>query len=173
MRERLLAVQELLRPRLPGHGVRWVVPGQLHLTLRFLGSVEAGLAAALCDAMPRLAGAHAAVAAQVAGCLLWPSAKAPRVLVLRLQSQGGLERLAARIEELVVGLGLARESRRFRAHVTLARIAHGCAPVQPLLESPAIALTIDAVALVRSTLRPEGALHEVLRRWPLAIHGGS
>ena len=98
----------------------------------------------------------------------WPSSHSPRVLVLRLESRGALERLAAAIEEMVGGIGIAREPRRFRAHVTLARAAAGAAPMQPFVEAPPpVPLAIDALALVGSTLRPEGALHEVLARWPL------
>ena len=40
--------------------------------------------------------------------------------------------------------------------------------MQPFVEAPPpVPLAIDALALVGSTLRPEGALHEVLARWPL------
>ena len=109
-----------------------------------------------------------AIAAHVAGWQYWPSSKAPRVLVLRLESRGELERLAAQLEELVAGLGLPREPRRFRAHLTLARVGAGSAPLQPFVEPPpAIAMTVDTLALVRSTLQPQGAVHQVLRQWPL------
>jgi RNA 2',3'-cyclic 3'-phosphodiesterase len=165
---RLVALQELLRPRLPRRDYRWVPAHQLHLTLRYFGAVDAAPVAALRQRLPLLAASVAAVAAHVGGWQFWPSPQSPRVLVLRLESRGALERLAAAIEELVGGIGFAREPRRYRAHVTLARAAAGAAPMLPLVEPPpAIPLAIDALALVGSTLRPEGALHEVLERWPL------
>lgn len=167
-RDQLQALQELLRARLPKRDWRWVPPAQLHLTLRFLGQVAAAPAALLREAMPALAGAQPAVAAHVAGWQFWPSARAPRVLVLRLESRGALERLAARLEELVAGCGLPREPRRFRAHLTLARLGAGSAPLLPFVEAPpSLPLAIDAITLVRSTLRAEGALHEPLQSWPL------
>lgn len=66
------------------------------------------------------------------------------------------------------GIGLPR--RRFRPHVTLARLRPGAAP-PPL--PPGLAKTdlpdlpVTAVALYGSTLHPMGARHQILAEYPL------
>jgi RNA 2',3'-cyclic 3'-phosphodiesterase len=83
--------------------------------------------------------------------------------------------LQAAIEEGVVGLGLAREDRPFMPHLTLARIRERKAmePLIRLLTSHRDHLVgsmrADAIALVRSELRPEGAVYTSLVEVPLGM----
>lgn len=167
-RDALASAAASWRARGDAPGLRWIPPPHLHLTLRFLGAstplqrdgMEAGLAA--------LAARRAPCMARIAACEAWPSTRAARVLVLGLAAQPALVELAAACETLARDCGYAAESRRFRAHVTLARVRPGTAPPTSPPVVPAIACPVDALALVRSTPGPDGSVYDTLGRFPLA-----
>jgi 2'-5' RNA ligase len=160
------ALVEAIRPRLPKAGLRWVAPADLHLTLRFLGATAADRRAEIEALLPAVAGTAAPVAASTARLRWWPSARAPRVLVLRVESHGALERLAAAIDEALAGIGMPPEPRRFRAHLTLARAAR-LPPQAPWGDAalPRVPLRIDAVSLVDSAPRADGTRYRELSRF--------
>jgi 2'-5' RNA ligase len=57
------------------------------------------------------------------------------------------------------------ETRRFRAHVTVARMRSGSAPRQrELPPTPSVSFGVEAVVLFRSWLHREGAEYEALVR---------
>jgi 2'-5' RNA ligase len=100
-------------------GARWIEPEDYHITLRFLGDIDARLAdevvAALDEARPR-----AAVPVGFEG-LSWFGGDKPRAIVARVKPAPELVELAADHERRLRRLGLAPETRKFTPHVTLAR----------------------------------------------------
>jgi len=151
----------------PSPGLRWQHAAQLHLTLRFLGStgamqrtgIEAGLAV--------IAARRTPARAQSAALAAWPSARAPRVLVLALRADAALAGLAEALETLARDCGYPAETRRFRPHFTLARARDGTVLERPAPPAPRFACTVDALSLVRSTPGPSGSRYDVVARWPL------
>ena len=169
-RASIAALRDALRAQRDDAAVRWVDDAQLHVTVRFLGEIEAAVARRIDGAIARLAAASLAFEARVAGWQYWPDRRSPRVLVLRLESAGRLERLAAAIEHEVVAAGVPTERRAFRAHLTLARLSPGAAMPAPFTTPSApLVLRIDALTLVHSTLAPAGARHAALARHALAV----
>lgn len=105
-------------------GARWIAPSDLHVTLRFIGDVEAGLAR---DIHMVLEGIHhAAFPVALAGLSAFGGAK-PRAVVAAVTASAALVALAAEQERLLRGLGLDPEARKFAPHVTLGRL-RGTAP---------------------------------------------
>jgi len=110
------------------------------------------------------------------GAPLWLPRRRPRSLAVEIHDRSGE---FARVQERVSG-GLASvsawrpERRRFRPHVTLARVRRGAAggrwPTtgsgreQPLPATPQLSFTPEAIVLYRSWLAPEGATYEALAR---------
>lgn len=146
-----------------GAPVRWQEEEQLHLTLRFIGEVERwqaeDIAAALqglrFDAFP-LALSGVGRFARRRGGALWAgvSPKEP------------VAALAARIERIVQGCGLAPESRAFHPHITLARWSGPEPDLQPFLRRYADLRsdpwTVDAFTLFESRLSRHGAHYEAV-----------
>jgi 2'-5' RNA ligase len=135
-------------------GSRLVAAQRLHLTLHFLGDVDA----------PRQAALQAALALQTVEPLqLWlrtPQCWSGGVAVLRADAHQGLSALHARLGALLQGLGFATERRPFAPHVTLARDAPEAGPPDA---APAIAWTVTQLALVWSRRLP-APRYEVLAR---------
>jgi RNA 2',3'-cyclic 3'-phosphodiesterase len=141
--------------------LRLLAPELLHLTICFLGSRPAEEMGALADAMGECA---TAVGEMSVGAPLWLPPRRPRALAVGLhEPTGELERLHD-----AVGLALAveeRRHRRYRPHITLARMGEGAAGRAGLYDrelppTPQLAFTPDRLILYRSWLSPEGAEYE-------------
>src|SRR5487761_21439 len=97
-------------------GARWVDPGNYHLTLRFIGEVDEGMAS---DLDAHLAGIRARrFALTLAGI---GSFNARNVFV-GVERNADLVHLQDKVESAVARSGIEPESRRFAPHVTLARL---------------------------------------------------
>ena len=101
---------------------RWVTPTKMHVTLRFLGSIDVGVAPALADGIRSIVPERALIGVRVSGGISFPSPEAARVVAAQIHDDAGeLTRLGTRVEDVADGLGFPRSSRTFRPHVTLAR----------------------------------------------------
>lgn len=145
-------------------GMRWVEPAALHLTLRFLGASGTAQIDYFKHMLPTLAHALPAISAHRYG--IWPNRSRPRLLVLELEADAALSRLADECEMHARKAGYAPESHDFRAHVTLARLRPGCA--LGILPTTPPAFTFEAIALMRSTLAQPAATYTELAREALA-----
>jgi RNA 2',3'-cyclic 3'-phosphodiesterase len=107
----------LLQTALPG--ARWIDPGNLHLTLRFIGEIPEDLAADVDEAMGRLRARRFTL--QLAGTGIFGGNR-PHTLWVGVERDPELVRLHDKIEHGLVRAGIAPEPRRFAPHVTLARL---------------------------------------------------
>ena len=156
----------------PPRGVRPVRPGQMHLTLHFLGDVAAAPQAALPAALERVV--HDAFTVSIRGSGVFPPRGWPTVLWAGLHDSAPLALLHAAIGAAVESCGLEIERRPYVPHVTLARLTPAVPRAWMLrfLDDTA-ALRIDAVPVERITLyqscKRDGATeHSVEATFPLA-----
>lgn len=156
---------ELERWRPEVEGVRFVGVADLHVTLCFLGSVEAADAGDVLDACGVVAGM--APASLRLGDALWLPPRRPRVLAVGVDDvDGALAAVQARLSSALAAGGWYRpEARPFLSHVTVARVRRGARVRAMALEPPRpVAFTGDAVTVFRSRLSAGGARYEALGR---------
>ncbi|MCH2373129.1 MAG: RNA 2',3'-cyclic phosphodiesterase [Planctomycetes bacterium] len=103
----------------------WVSPENLHLTLRFLGELDAGLEPRLFDALEREAKGLEPFLAIVGEPGAFGSRQHPRALWFGFAGGERLSRLAHAVERAVRAIGLPNETRPFRSHLTVARNRRG------------------------------------------------
>jgi len=99
-------------------GAKWVDPGNFHLTLRFIGEVDEGMAADIDEALARLRARRFSL--QLAGTGVFGDK--PRTLWVGAERGAELVALRDKIEQALIRVGLAPEPRKFTPHVTLARL---------------------------------------------------
>ena len=99
---------------------RWVRVENLHVTLKFIGDVDAGRLEAIRAALGEV-GSAGAVELRFRGVGFFPNEKRPRVLWAGTAASPNLAGLAREIEAQLETLGIARETREFTPHLTLAR----------------------------------------------------
>ena len=106
-----------LRGGLPG--ARWIDPENYHITLRFIGDVDAALArdiAAMLDQVDR----HG-FELRIDGLSSFGGRK-PRQLIATVSAPSALPELQAEQERILQRMGLEPEGRKYTPHVTLARL---------------------------------------------------
>jgi 2'-5' RNA ligase len=147
-------------------------PEQMHLTLAFLGEQPDDLIEAAHHALSDIR--FPSFDLQIAGLGTFGN-REPTVLWAGVKDASQVKALRDRILPALHGAGLPLEHRRFRPHVTLARFDRSGLPEHERLAKflarweafPSPPFTVSDFALWRSTLRPKGAIHDELARYPL------
>jgi 2'-5' RNA ligase len=98
------------------------------------------------------------------GAPLWLPPRRPQTLAVEVHHDGRLAELQAELVEALAGAcGFESERRRFRPHITVARMRAGAAPGERQLPAtPALTFAPAALVLYRSWLSPAGASYEAL-----------
>ena len=177
MKAALTALQDALR-RQGAPPVRWVRPGGIHLTLKFLGSVPAQRVTDICAVLAPTVDGIRPLQLSLGSLGTFGGRRGARVVWVGVN--GDVERAAQlqrRVEEALARLGFPTEERAFSPHLTLARVPDhvGSAERERLwdltkaLAAPeAASVTIREVSLMRSVLGPSGAVYERLAAFPLS-----
>jgi RNA 2',3'-cyclic 3'-phosphodiesterase len=164
-----------LRPAWPG--LRWTGPEAWHVTLTFLGEVREEVLPELTTRLERAARRHRAQRLAVRGGGAFPSSPRARVVWAGLDAdRPALAALAASVAAGArrAGAPSPGEDRRFRAHITLARLREP-GDVRPLTAElsglSGTPWTAAEIQLIRSHLPGPGAgrtpVYTSLAAWPL------
>ncbi len=171
IRDALAQAQALFRPS--ASDARWVRLEGIHLTLKFLGEVQPGMDVKVEEGLRSVArGGFGPIRIEIKGFGFFPDAKRPRVFWAGVEAAPALAELAANVEAAMESLGLPREGRPFRPHLTLARFKEPRA--QPALEkalerreeSNLGAFEAREFFLFESRLSPGGAEYRKVARFP-------
>jgi 2'-5' RNA ligase len=174
VRDRLVALQDTLAKT--GVEVKWVEPGNLHVTLLFLGEVNDVDVPAVCRAVAEGLKAQSAFLLTVEKTGCFPNPRRPRILWAGV-GQGAQEVCAVHdaLEGPLLELGCyRREERRYTPHITLGRI-RGEQPADNL--SAALAkhagwkggeTTVREIHVMSSELTRNGPVYTVLSRAKLS-----
>lgn len=153
---------------------RWASPETWHVTLKFLGDTEEGDVAEVVAALEPVRTRHVSFHVALGKFGAFPNLRAPRVLFYGVET--GWEELAALAEDvdraLEAAIGSQRETRRFHAHATVARIKEplprsltdALASVPPLSHPVS---RVSAFDLVESRLGRTGARYSTVKRFAL------
>ena len=151
-------------------GARWIDPGNFHLTLRFIGEVDEGVAADIDEALACLRARRFTL--QLAGIGVFGGGK-PRQLWVGVERQPELVALRDKIEKALIRIGLEPEQRKFAPHVTLARLR------EPVLDKlgeflaanaqfRAAPLPVEQFSLIASFPTKAGSIYEDQADYPLS-----
>lgn len=182
LRQALAQVQATLRSRLqqavgPDVRIQWVKPESIHQTLKFLGDIPEDRVPDVQAVLARVAGGHSRFTVDVEGLGVFPDVRAPRVLWVGLTAHvDALKRLAVDVEVALGAIGFAPESKPFNPHLTLARIKERSHDIGRVLSGEGLLaqetklgeLTVAAVSLMKSELKPTGSVYTRLQDFPLS-----
>ncbi len=102
-------------------GARWIDPEDYHITLRFIGDVEARLAEEIADRLSSIRRPYFRLCLEGLGVF---GGARPHSLYVAVRPCGALEELQADHERLMRKTGVPPLSRKFMPHITLARLRH-------------------------------------------------
>ena len=177
IKQRIDRLQEELR-RIKAQ-VSWAKPGNIHLTLKFLGDVEASRIDRVHKAVARAVTGIGPFRIEVEGAGCFPSPRSPRVLWIGLsQIPEALKQLSARIEDELAREGFPKEKRKFSPHLTIGRVKNGAFKTARVFgkaleaEAKKIGRVAEwescALHLMRSEMTPQGSIYTPMAHMDLA-----
>ncbi|MBI5631725.1 MAG: RNA 2',3'-cyclic phosphodiesterase [Elusimicrobia bacterium] len=155
-----------------GADFKWVDPGQLHLTLSFLGEVAESKVPTLAGALEEAVGSRPAFDLVFDRWGAFESWDYPRVIWLGASQ--GEEELKALAEDLSKALARAHllpigpSGREFKTHLTLGRMRSPSRldPLKALMKNPpsleGLRTKVESLVLFKSELGPKGPSYTVL-----------
>jgi 2'-5' RNA ligase len=161
------------RIRTDSRCVRWADPAGIHLTLKFLGDVDEASISRIGECVVSAKGSIEKILIRIHEKGVFPNPKRPRVLWLGIEEgSGNLAALQQRLEDELFKAGFPREEREFTPHLTIGRVRFqdGIHEVIRNFENspfPGVDFQAEEVVVMRSDLRPSGAIYTPLRKYKL------
>lgn len=154
--------------------VKWERAEKLHITLKFLGSIEQSDLQALIRGLAEKLRTFPASEYTYEGFGAFPDLNHPRVYWVGTSKNLALVQLHNAVEEVTRTFSVADDDRTFHPHVTIGRVK-GSRGIN-LLTARAKTLTLEPVEarcshvlLMKSDLLPTGSRYSVLSRIPLIL----
>jgi len=153
--------------------MKWVKPGNTHLTLKFLGEINEEQSEKAASILKATAENNPSFIIKLASIAAFPGINAPRMIWLGIdQGETEMRKLVRDLEEKLSGIGMPQESREFSAHITLARnrscrnqqaLAAGITRLNDKLKTEEYIFTADKLTFFKSSLTTLGPVYEALR----------
>jgi len=174
VRNEMVAVQRELKPLALGD-VRWTNAEQLHLTLKFLGSVPAASIAAVENSLSEACAGIRPFSLRAKGIGFFPNERQPRVIWAGFENDENILRvLQMRVERSLAPFAEKPGGENFLAHATLGRFQkyrrHQAEKLLPRAAARGGHVfgewRVEDVGLFRSELSPDGARHTLVAVFP-------
>lgn len=172
---------EGLQSQLHRAPIRWVLPQNIHLTVKFLGNVSVANQDLLTRCLAAEASRHTTFEFSVGRVGVFPNLNRPKVIWVGIEAPAELFAVHRGIEAEMARLGYAPEPPAFSPHLTIGRVARNLRPDEQLAISGVInqsnvgflgALRVSSLELIRSDLKPDGAIYTSLFSAPLTDKTG-
>jgi 2'-5' RNA ligase len=154
---------------------RWAEPSQLHLTLHFFAKVSPGRLEEIIASLTRVKGV-APFPLSLRGLGVFPSGPPTqaRVLWAGVAPDNGIRALKTAVDAVLGSDEDPEAAQGFVPHLTLARFksSPGAALAKFMSDNTVFATapwTVEGFSLYKSELSSEGALHKLIRNYPLAV----
>ena len=152
--------------------VRWVSPENIHLTLKFLGDIDAVVIDDIKDALQEAVWGISAIRLGAEGLGVFPNNTRVQVIWVGLSGEiDRLQKLQQSIDKELAKLGFPAEKRGFSPHLTIARLrdranANERQDMGRLVENTRFQSSLDfsvtSIHLMKSQLTREGAIYSRL-----------
>jgi len=166
-------LERLIEKLQPAAHINWSPVLNLHVTTKFIGEWPEEKLAELTASLAALP-SREAVEITVEKLGFFPNPHSPRVFWAGIHAGDGLAGLARDTEETLEVLGIARETRAYSPHLTLARIktpGRLTRLLQAVADLPSLhfgSFVADRFYLFQSRPGPSGSVYTKLAEFPLA-----
>ena len=152
----------------------WVKPGNIHLTLKFLGDVDPDDLKPIGEAIEEVATRHRSFSMRIGGVGAFPNFARPRVMWAGVKV--GSDRISALAQDINVALsncGFLLDTKKFNPHLTIARLKERV-DLRPYTDRyrqydriAGAEMNVNIISLIQSQLHPTGAIYSTLQSYSL------
>jgi len=148
--------------------IKWINPGNIHLTLKFLGHTPLEATDEINEVLKNLVTSHAGMELNINGTGCFPKIERPRVLWLGVDGNiGQLQDFVADINVKLEELGFPLDENEFIPHITLARIKYppkATPDISNFINTSyePIKFNINRIRFISSELFPNGPIYSIL-----------
>jgi 2'-5' RNA ligase len=148
--------------------IKWVVPENLHLTLKFLGSTPEDMIPKIGETLENVRSSYDPFYIRIYSTGVFPNKKYPRVIWAGIEDSAALKKLSDDIELSMSVLGYPKEGREYKPHLTLGRvrsrqeIINVVTELDNFREKEFGTLHVNGIKLMKSELNPKGAEYSCL-----------
>ncbi|MGR3220306.1 MAG: RNA 2',3'-cyclic phosphodiesterase [Candidatus Anammoxibacter sp.] len=143
--------------------VKWVLPANLHITLKFIGNVKDSEIAKIMEFIRESSYGIKPFNLHVGGLGAFPDLKRPKVIFVNIKDEhNNLCTLHSRLEDKLTYFGITKELRKYKPHITIGRVSSR-QRIDALTDAIGICKNdlsgneqIESVALMMSELLPKG-----------------
>ncbi len=165
IQQKLKGIQEKLKQS--GAYVSWVNPSSIHLTLKFLGNIEKQQIPGITACVEKSAKSIKPFQLQVGYAGAFPNIRFPRVVWVGVTDDeaNSLKSLQTGLCSCLASVGFQDEKERFQPHLTLGRVrsqknrSNLLRAIEAMVNIWVGQISVDAVYLLQSELRPTGAVY--------------
>ena len=165
IRQRISQHAQQLREALPDVQASWTKPDNIHLTLKFFGSISQSDVVKASQAAARTIEGSSPFTIEIVGAGSFPSRGPARVLWIGIDDPtGSLSHLQQKLDIECEQAGFPKEDRAFHPHLTVARLrsprgARALADKHKALGFHAAELEVSSLILFRSQLSSKGSTY--------------
>ncbi len=177
IKEYLSRLQEKLK--LAQADVKWALPTNIHLTLKFLGEIDDKTKDNVIRIMEDMAKNKTPFYLNIASIGGFPRIESPRVIWVGIDKGDiPVKEIAGELEEKLSRIGIPAEDRTFSSHITIGRtkssknrkaLANSLIALKDTFKEEIPELYVDKITLFKSTLAPQGPIYEILKEIPLGF----
>ncbi|HEY5541488.1 MAG TPA: RNA 2',3'-cyclic phosphodiesterase [Coriobacteriia bacterium] len=180
VRERLREARSALLEQAPAwRGEKWVGEHNLHITLKFLGSLDEDQLAEVRSAVGHALAGTISFQMRLAGLRAVPRPRRCSMVWAQFaDTESACADLAATVERAVLTCGIAAEERPFTPHVTLARARRprrlpdeALTSADAVITTLPISMSVLSATLFGSTLTRTGPVYEAIYSWAFSAAG--
>jgi 2'-5' RNA ligase len=156
--------------------IKWVVPKNLHITLKFLGNTPDVLLPKIKNSLSDIMSFYKPFYIRIYGTGVFPNRKHPRVIWVGVKNTDILAKIKKDIEESMESLSYQKEDKEFNPHLTLGRIRsqkgiqNVITELDNFKEKDFGSIQVEGIKLMKSDLKPGGAEYTCLYNIAIEIN---
>lgn len=145
---------------------------QIHMTIHFIGPTDLRKVDEVLESVQRARKGLSGFRLRIKSLMTLPeSGPPPRLIAAETDCPGPLRELQIRLARRFARPPRSQPGNRFRPHLTLCRFKPGCTEmgrfISNLADGPSF--EVGSIRLMKSTLHPKGARHEVVAECPMPL----
>lgn len=120
--EKMPMILDHFKQTLSGEKIKWVNPGNMHITIAFLGDTDENVIPSISEIIKQISLDYPPFELIFRGAGVFKNLRDPRVIWIGTEINPLLQSLKVRMDNELSGFGFEKEHREFRPHLTLGRI---------------------------------------------------